>query len=138
MTDISKEYAEALFSLAYESGRVKEYGESLFEIQKAINENPEYISLVSSPAIPLSERLALIDAAFSENMPEYTVSFLKLLCENRRFEMLPSVIEDFHALARMAENRVDAQIYYAGALDGSQKAALEDKLEKILGKAVDA
>ena len=138
MTEISNEYAEALFTLAYENGMVSEYAKKLSELDTAISENPEYTALISSPAIPLSEKLTLIDSAFADSMPEYIVSFLKLLCENKRFEILHEAIEDFHSIVRMSENRTSAKVYCAEQLSDQQKAALVDKLSKILGKKVDA
>ena len=138
MTEISKEYAVALFMLAAEKGLVKEYSSQLSSIKALAQENPDYVNILESPAIPLSERLALIDAAFSEGYHEYIVSFIKLLCENRHIRGLCACIDEFTELARIAENRVVATVYYVEPLTKAQKEKLLIKLSKISGKKVDA
>lgn len=137
MADISKEYAAALFMLAAEKGVVNEYSTRLASIKKAVSENPDYVNVLESPAIPLSERLGLVDAAFPDE-PEYIVSFLKLLCENRHIRKLCDSIDDFTELARSLENRAVATVYYASELTKEQKARLVQKLSAMSGKNVEA
>ena len=84
MMQTEREYAEALFSLAAEENSVAEYLDALLTVKELVAENPDYIELLASPAIPMSERLAAIDEAFDGRMPEYVVSFIRLLCENGR------------------------------------------------------
>ena len=81
MIQTEREYAEALFSVALEENSAEEYLEALLTVRQVIGENPEYIEFLASPAIPMSERAVAIDEAFG-SMPEYVVSFIKLLCEN--------------------------------------------------------
>ncbi len=138
MTEISKEYAVALFMLAAEKDLVKEYSSQLNSIKALAEENPDYINVLESPAIPLSERLALVDAAFSDGYYEYIVSFIKLLCENRHIRSLCDCIDEFIEIARIAQNRVVATVYYVEPLTKAQKEKLVAKLSKISGKKVDA
>ena len=56
MNDVSKEYSEALFSLAAEKSKEKEYAEALAVLKGLISENPKFIELLSSPCVSLSER----------------------------------------------------------------------------------
>ena len=56
MTDISKEYASALFELAREISAEKEFLEALFLIQAALKEQPEYVSVLSSPNLSVREK----------------------------------------------------------------------------------
>ncbi len=137
MAQISKEYAEALFALALEGEQVAEYEKKLSLIDSVMEENPEYIELVDSPAVLLSERLGVLDESFGD-MPEYILSFLKLLCENRHFGEIRRIISDFSELVRLSENRAEATVYYASPLDDAQKAALIERLEKKSGKKVEA
>lgn len=138
MTETIKEYAEALFLLAEENKRIAEYSESLAEIGSLLAENPEYIDYLSSPALPLSERLAAIDEAFADSNEESIISFLKLLCEHARIRGVLECIEEFEQLKRAKENRTTARVTSAIELSETQKAALCQKLEKVSGRAVDA
>lgn len=137
MTQTNKEYATALFSLATESNAVDEYEKSLLEIGNIFKENPDYIRVLESPAIPLSERIAFIDKAFESTYTEYLVSFIKVLCENGHITEICNCIEEFCDLVRIYKNRTIATVYYVEPLTDEQKSALLDKLQKISGKVIE-
>lgn len=137
MTQTNKEYASALFSLATENNSVDQYEKSLMEIEDIFKENPDYIKVLESPAIPLSERISFIDKAFASTYTEYLVSFLKVLCENGHIAQIVSCIEAFCDLVRIYKNRTIATVYYVEPLSVEQKTALIEKLQKISGKVIE-
>lgn len=137
MTQINKEYAIALFNLAVENDAVEEYENCLQNINKVFEGNPEYIKVLKSPAIPLSERISFIEEAFGKTYTEYLVSFLKVLCENGHIAETCSCIDEFQNLVRIYKNRTIATVYYVEPLTDEQKTALLDKLQKIIGKAIE-
>ncbi len=137
MTQTNKEYATALFSLATENNAVDQYEKSLVEISNFFKENPDYIKVLESPAIPLSERISFIDGAFASTYTEYLVSFIKVLCENGHIAQIASCIDEFVELVRIYKNRTVATIYYVEPLTDEQKSALLDKLQKISGKVIE-
>lgn len=138
MKQTNKEYAEALFALASESNRVKEYSYHLQEVYSLITENSGYTEYLSSPAIPLSERLNAIDEAFADRMPEYIVSFIKLLCENGRITELSESIVEFFRLEMQSSNTINVTVYSSIPLDDEQKEKLCKKLEVKHKKTVKA
>lgn len=137
MTQTNKEYAEALFMIAAEQGLEEKFSEILADISKTLSENDEYLEFLSSPAVPISQRLLAIDEAFGSIDNEYITSFLKLLCENRRIKELPLCIEEFESLKTAAQNKIYATVYYAFPLSNEQKEALKQKLEAKTGKNVE-
>ena len=137
MLQIDKEYAEALFEISAEEGKVDLYLSELAEIKAIIAENPEYIDYLSSPAASLEERLHAIDEAFGE-VQESILSFLKLLCENGRIDILEGCIDEFTALAMALKGRAFADVYSAVELDEDQKQTICKKLEAMTGKKIDA
>ncbi len=137
MTQTNKEYASALFGLATENNSVDQYEKSLIEIGNIFKENPDYIKVLESPAIPLSERIAFIDSAFAGTYTEYLVSFIKVLCENGHIKGICSCIDAFCDLVRIYKNRTIATVYYVEPLTEEQKNALVEKLQKISGKIIE-
>ena len=138
MQETIKEYSEALFIIAQESQKIEGFSKSLTQIRAVFEENPDYIVFLSSPAIPLSERLSAIDEAFSQNTEEDIVSFMKLLCEHGRILGILECIEEFFLLKMQKENRIVAKIISAIPLSDEQKNSLCQKLEKKTGKNIDA
>ncbi len=137
MAQTNREYAEALFMLALEENQVSEYSQALGFVSNAIEESPEYIDFLISPAVPLAERLAAIDEAFGGAVPEHVLSFLKILCENRKAYLLSGCIKEFEKLVQASSNRTTATVYSVVDLSESQKDALCKKLAKISGKEID-
>ncbi|MBR5272048.1 MAG: ATP synthase F1 subunit delta [Clostridia bacterium] len=137
MTQTCREYGEALFMLALEENQVNEYSQALKSVEQIVEDTPEYVDFLTSPAIPLMERIAAIDEAFGDSVPEYVLSFIKILCENRVAYLLSGCIEEFEKLVQAASNRTTATVYSVVDLSESQKVALCRKLEKIVGKQID-
>ena len=135
MMQTEREYAEAMFALAAESGESDEYLRALTDIRRILLENPEYIEFLASPAIPLTERCAAIDEAFGA-CPEHVPSFLKVLCENGRVKGVCECIDEFEKLVKAAKNTVNAVVISVIELDENQKEKLQKKLEKVTGKSV--
>ncbi len=137
MNNGNSEYSKALFMLALEGGNINLYSECLQDIKAVIDESPEYLEYLFSPAEPLSNRLSSIEEAFG-SAPEHIVVFLKLLCENGRIRELPDFLEDFFELKRIYENSIVAEVTSAIALSEQQKKRLEDKLSKAYKKNITA
>ena len=138
MKQTNKEYAEALFILGAENDSLDRYCDDLEMIKGVTDEQGEYLKILSSPAIPLSERLSLIDGAFSGRCAEYVLYFLKLLCENNHIGELKSCIKEFESLVMDYKNRTKATVFYAEELGVSQKSRLVKKLSELSGKTVEA
>ena len=136
MAQTEREYARALYTLATEENTVEEYCKALTTIKELFNESPDYIEFLACPAIPLSERTSSVDEAFG-SMPEYIVSFIKVLCENGRMRTACACIDEFTTLAMAYSNRTAADIYSAVPLTQEQQTSVIQKLEKLTGKQID-
>ena len=130
MAEISKEYGQALFMLACEDGRQKEYGRVLEQIKAVFVDQPDYAQLLASPAIPMEERLRAIEAAFADLSPEHVLSFLKLLCEKGRIGCLAESVEVYQALLDASEHIANAKITSAVELTEEEKQKLQLALER--------
>lgn len=130
MIEIGKEYGAALFMLACEEDQKRAYAESLEKMKKSFLDNPQYLELLSSPSIPLNERLCVIDATFSDTIPEHVLSFLKLLCEKGRMAHFLEAAEEYQALLDMSEHVANATITSAVELTATEKEKLISRLEK--------
>lgn len=135
MTKISKEYGTALFILACEKQAQKEYAKALLEIQAAFSENLDYLVLLTSPVVPLKERLSMIDKAFTA-MPVDVVSYVKLLCEKGRMACFNESVEAYNNLLKASEQMQVAKVTSAVALTEEEKSALVKKLEAMCHKEI--
>lgn len=136
MTDIAKEYGAALFLLACDADAKKEFAEALDIVKDVFDENPGYMEFLSSPGIPLGERLSALESAFSEKLPEYVLSFLQLLCEKGRISAFYDAAEEYATLFDASQRISNAKITSAVPLTEDEKRKLEAKLEKQCGGRV--
>ena len=138
MTDIGKEYGAALLMLGAENNKEKESARDLDTVKALFCENEEYRMLLSSPALPLKERLSLIESSFGDVVCEHVLSFVQLMCEKGRMEAFDSAYEEYKALLDASMRASKARITSAVELSDDEKERLLAKLSKAYQKNVTA
>ena len=133
---MGREYASALFTLAVEEGKQKEYFASLETVKTVLAENGEYMDFLNSFSIPKSERIDAIEEAFGKSIEEYVVSFIKLLCEKDRISEFFECVEIYKELLDLYENVSVAKVTSSIELKDEEQNKLKEKLEKAYGKKV--
>ena len=131
----AKEYAEALFLLAKEDGTLSEVCEDLYAATAAISDNPDYLKLLSTPALSKEERVGLIDES-AEGLSLSVKNLLKLLAEGRRISLLGKIYEEYSAMLDEERGIVRAEAVTAVAMSDAQIKRLVAKLGAITGKTV--
>ena len=133
MTEANKEYAVALNALARETGQADAWGEGLRRIEAALKADPDWAQLLSCPAVPLREREALIEEAFSASLPGELIALVKLLCERGR-------MGQFHAVEAEYLHMLDSMNLRRKSGEGGQRRAAgrggADPAEGRPGKAL--
>lgn len=135
---ISKEYATALFELAAESGSEQEIYNGVCLVKDVFADTPELAAYLASPGIRKDVRLKTVKDTFENDVHEYVVSFLCLLCERKDIEALFECIEEYKKLYEENKNIAHAVVTSAHPLTDDEKASLVARLEKVSGKRVDA
>lgn len=137
MNNISSEYAEALFLISCEEHSEEEYLNDVRLVGQIVAGEPEFIMLLRSPNLTLEEKLSFIEQAFGGRINENVNSFLKLLCQNNRMELLSECISAYEALYNQIKGVVVARVTSAVQLTGSEKERLTAGLQKKLGRRVE-
>ena len=136
MREICKEYAAALFALGCECGEESALMSDLETMRSLFEQNGDYAVLLSSPAIPLGERLCAVRAALEGHFFEHAVSFVLLLCEKGHARSFDACVTEYRRLLDERNAVVVARVRSAVELTDGQKAALKAKLEKTSGASV--
>ena len=137
MNNVAQEYGTALFMLASEEEKVATYREGLALLKRAFEEEDEYLTFISSPSIPLTQRLASITEVFSGKLEENLLSFLLLLCEKNRLNCFFEAEKTFEALYDESQRTLNLKVKSAVPFTDEQKSKLEEKLEAKYGCKVD-
>lgn len=133
MSEISNEYAKALFMLATEKGCTKDYKNALDIVVGVFDENPVYTGFLSNFAIPLDERLNALETAFSNKIPRDVLSFLKILCEKKHISEFLECAKQYSKMYNELDKLSNAKVISAVELTETEKTALREKLEKTSG-----
>ena len=136
MTDLSREYAEALFALAAENDQTKAYLDALDTVAALLADNAEYVELLNCPAIPKDERDSLLEQSFGTILPEQVLAFIQLLCAHGRIRSLQDCIAEYRLLYQTAVAMSTAQVTSAVPLTETEKQKLSETLSARFGRTV--
>ena len=137
MTQIAKNYADALYELARDEGLDEQIYAQLREIQALMEENPDYVRLLSAPNLPKPERLAALDEAFSGRVHPYLLSFLKLLCERGHIRELKDCAIQYRRRRNADLGILDAVAITAVPLRAELREKLRARLQALTGKQIE-
>lgn len=135
-TEVGDRYAQALFDLALETGRLDAVRGDLKSLKAAWIESADLRRLATSPVISAEDQTkGLLAIAARAGFEKTTQNFVGLLAQNGRARDLPGVIAGFDARYAKHTGMVAAEVVSAQPLDAEQMAAITQSLAKSLGKA---
>lgn len=136
MTETSRSYADALFSLAAELNCIPLTLDALRTARDELYQTEGALDLLASPAIPKDERLAVLESAFGEKLPEHVLSLLCVMCSNGCIRELDDCLTAYVQLHDAAQKLSTARVTSAVALTDAEKAELTAQLTKKLGRTI--
>lgn len=128
-------YGKALFELAAENGSDTQVREELETIRAALRAQPDYVTLLDTPAVAAEEKLRLLREAFAAADP-MVLNFLSLLCEKRALYRFSACTDVFNACYDETHGLLRATAFTAVPMQERQCEALKEKLSSITGKTV--
>ena len=134
MTDM-KEYASALFLLAKEEEKTEKIAEELEALKALLLENPEYTTLLDTPAMKKEERLALAEHAFA-GFSEYLLNTVLILAEKHLAKGLIRLAELYFELYDESRGILRAEAVTAVKMTDEQINRLSARLGNMTGKTV--
>ena len=134
MTKKAKVYGSSLYDLASEEGLSEVILSDLRLVCNALDEIPDYSKLLSSPAVPKSERKELLSQAWKETVNQYTLNFLCLLCDGEMISSLPMCAEEYKRRYDEEHNILQVKAITAIPLTEDAKARLAASILERTGK----
>ncbi|MBQ6432199.1 MAG: ATP synthase F1 subunit delta [Oscillospiraceae bacterium] len=128
-------YGKALFELAAENGTDTQVREELEVVRAAFKAQPDYVTLLDTPAVATEDKLRLLREAFGKIDP-MALNFLSILCEKRACWQFSACADVFDACYDEAHGLLRATAITAVPMQERQREALKEKLSAITGKTV--
>jgi len=132
---IADRYASALYDLSSEGKYVDEVLSDLQKLEEYINKNKDLKILINSPLIASNEKLLILERlSLNHFFNVLTLTFLKVISNNKRFSSLPFIITRFMNINAEKRGEIFADITSADDLSNEQKSGIKNQLRLILGE----
>ena len=130
---IVEPYAEALMSLAKDTGKVDSFAEYCRSLLSVLENSEELSSFITNPLLSAEEKQGVLKRVCGDETDSYFLNFLLLLVERRRIVFLEALLNRFIALQREFKNIVLAEVTCATNLSREQEDAIADRVKSITG-----
>ncbi len=133
----AKRYANALFTSALKMGILDQIEKDLDSIYNQMQNNESLQDMWESPMIPGSKKHLLLSEVFSESVHTLTLSFLQLLADKRRENILGEVRHEVHLLGDASRKLVRAEATFAVQPTPEEQQQLAQSLAARTGDRVE-
>lgn len=134
---LARPYAEAVFKLADETGRLDVWSDWLATLAEVAG-NADVRACLGNPQVSAPQLVELVLAGFGGEPPAEPRNLVELLVRNRRLELAPEIRNQFESLKLERQGVIDAEVESAFPLDQTQLAALVAELERRFRRKVRA
>lgn len=136
MTQVSVNYAQALYDLAKDEGLTAQILQQLQTLQKSFSAEPDFLRLLAAPNIPKEERCRILDGGFRDQVHPYVLNFLKILTKKGYTRYFDDCVKVFEQQYNQDNGILPVQVYTAVELTAQQQEKLTQKLCELTGKTV--
>ena len=131
MTDVERQYARALFSLALEKEAVESTYQDLTDFINALDDQAKLFFL--HPKIEIANKHQVIQMVGKNSL---VINFLKVLLDNSRFELLPAIATEYQELINEMNETIEVMVYAKNELSATNIKKIKKKLQNKLLKNV--
>ena len=136
MADAARVYAEALFDVAKEKGKLDAIGADLSQFAGAVSGNRDLQTFLFSPHFASAEKVEGLKRALSGADSEL-LNFLELLIEKHRMPEIFRIGREFEQLWKVENKRIDVTVTSAVELDPAVVNKVGEEIERQTGQKVE-
>ena len=128
---VSKVYGEALFEAAVDHGNAIQLMNETAQLEKILEDNPDFDKLMKHPGIPKQEKLSMVEQVFRGRVSDDLTEFLKIVVTKERYGSLKAIFAYFTELVRESEKMGTAYVDTAVELTEAQKVRLMAAIDEL-------
>jgi len=136
MADPARVYAEALFEVGRDKGKLDSLQQQLGEFADAVDRNRELQVFFFSPYLSTAEKQEGIEKAITGAEPEL-INFLELLVDKHRMTEIFRIRRELDELWKQENRRIDVTVTSAVELDPAVVEKIGQEVERQTGEKVD-
>lgn len=135
---VARRYAEAAYGLAEEQKVVDAVACDFELIRGTIAGSREFVAFLHSPVVSKEKKRAVLAELFQQRISGFTLSFLNLLVEKGREDVLGDVVGEFFKLRDERMGIVVLDVRAAAEMTHEQQQAIIKRFASLTGKTVRA
>jgi len=136
MADAARVYAEALFEVGRDKGKLDALQQQLGQFADAVDRNRDLQVFFFSPYLSSAEKKEGIERAISGAEPEL-INFLELLVDKHRMTEVFRIRRELDELWKHENRRIDVTVTSAVELDSAVVEKIGQEVERQTGEKVD-
>jgi F-type H+-transporting ATPase subunit delta len=136
MADAARVYAEALFEVGRDKGKLDALRQQFAQFADAVDRNRELQVFFFSPYLSSAEKVEGIGRAITGAEPEL-VNFLELLVDKHRMTEVFRIRRELDELWKQENRRIDVTVTSAVELDPAVVEKIGQEVERQTGEKVD-
>jgi F-type H+-transporting ATPase subunit delta len=136
MQEAARVYAEALFDVAKDKGKLDAVRGELAQFADAVDDNRELQVFFFSPYFSSAEKVAGLKRAISDADAEL-INFLELLIEKQRMPEIFRIRRQLDELWKQENRRIDVTVTSAVTLEPSVVEKVGEEIERQTGQKVE-
>lgn len=138
ISNISKRYARAFFDIAREQNKIEEYYQELHRFDAVVSQNKSLKEFLANPIFEQASKKGVVEGILGKlNLSGMTVSFLRLLVDKKRIDILSDIVACYRQLMDEALKKIRVNVKTAFPLSQELQSFIKSSLEKSMGKTVE-
>lgn len=134
---IAKRYVGSLFAAAEKKADLDAMAKNIAELGAMISSSDDLAQFIASPLYSKDVQTATVEAlAKKAKFKTPVVNFLKLLIENRRLNILPTIVAETESFLAQQSGVVPVSIATARQLTATDQKNIQTQIKAVLGKDV--
>jgi F-type H+-transporting ATPase subunit delta len=134
---VARPYAEAVYSLAQQSGAFDGWSQML-AFGAAVAADEQMQALIGNPKLTVADQERAFLAVCGKALDDQAKNLVHLLVENRRLPLLPAISAAYEQLKAEQEGVLEAEIVSAYPLSDAEKRDLVSHLESRFKRKTEA
>lgn len=136
ITTAARPYANAVYQLASESSAKLAAWSDALTLMSAVVADSTMASKLASPELGKHQKGELMLAVVGDKLDEHQKNLVKLMAENNRLILMPTVAALYEEYRAEAEGQIDAEVTSAFPLTAEQQASIATALKNKTGREV--
>lgn len=129
-------YAQSLFEVAREDGELPQIAKELETVAALLKEQPDFVRLLSSPAMSRKEKIAIAGSVFDQTVSSHLANFIKVLADHGRIAAFDGICTAFRAHYDRHTGVLPVTAVTAVEMPARLREKLQNKLAQTTGKKI--